>query len=564
VDVPIKFKAGLPWKFTVSISALIVLTSVTLGWFFGRHGVELIKSGLMDRGRSLARNLAYNSEYGVLIGNENVLRQLVEGVIREEDVLYAVIQNEAGEPFAGVHSSQLAELPPKTVERKVLEDVSWVDPFTEAYQIIWGQQLRATISVEMSDPLTRAYQIKWGDQVFYEIVYPIKTQQVRREREEIGFTVEETLGTGSSPGSEKTIGHAAVGMSLSLKRVNATIMNIYRNIALLTGLVILAGIGVTIFLVRVIAGPVKQLAEAAKRIAEGDLSSQVGIKSRDEIGDLAHSFNRMADSIRQREGELRGHAEELDRLNRRLVFQQQELREINAQLEAASRHKSAFLAGMSHELRTPLNAIIGFSEVLLDPSLKVTEEERLQFLTDTLNGGKHLLKLINEVLDLSKIEAGRMELNIEPALLRDILDAVQTTMRSLAVQKAIDLRVEGDSGVEPVPIDAARIKQVLLNLVGNAIKFTPEAGKVWVRADAESGAVRVEVGDTGPGISAEDQERIFLEFEQIKMDRGWDKPEGTGLGLALAKRFVEMHGGKIWVESELGKGSRFIFTLPTS
>ncbi|OGQ80319.1 MAG: hypothetical protein A3F90_10790 [Deltaproteobacteria bacterium RIFCSPLOWO2_12_FULL_60_19] len=559
-----KFKAGLPWKFTVSISALIVLTSVTLGWFFGRHGVELIKSGLMNRGRSLARNLAYNSEYGVLIGNENVLRQLIEGVIREEDVLYAVIQNEAGEPLAGVHSSQLAELPSKTVERKVLEDVSWVDPFMQAYQIIWGQQLRATISVEMSDPLTRAYQIKSGDQVFYEIVYPIKTRQVRREREEIGLTLEETLGTGGPPGSEKTIGHAAVGMSLSLKRVNATIVNIYRNIALLTGLVILAGIGVTIFLVRVIAGPVRQLATAAKRIAEGDLSSQVGIKSRDEIGDLAHSFNRMADSIRQREGELRGHAEELDRLNRRLVFQQQELREINAQLEAASRHKSAFLAGMSHELRTPLNAIIGFSEVLLDPSLKVTEEERLQFLTDTLNGGKHLLKLINEVLDLSKIEAGRMELNIEPASLRDILDAVQTTMRPLAAQKAIDIRVEGDSGVEPVPIDAARIKQVLLNLVGNAIKFTPEAGRVWVRADAESGSLRVEVGDTGPGISAVDQERIFLEFEQIKMDRGWDKPEGTGLGLALAKRFVEMHGGKIWVESELGKGSCFIFTLPTS
>ena len=290
-----KFKAGLPWKFTVSISALIVLTSVTLGWFFGRHGVELIKSGLMNRGRSLARNLAYNSEYGVLIGNENVLRQLIEGVIREEDVLYAVIQNEAGEPLAGVHSSQLAELPSKTVERKVLEDVSWVDPFMQAYQIIWGQQLRATISVEMSDPLTRAYQIKSGDQVFYEIVYPIKTRQVRREREEIGLTLEETLGTGGPPGSEKTIGHAAVGMSLSLKRVNATIVNIYRNIALLTGLVILAGIGVTIFLVRVIAGPVRQLATAAKRIAEGDLSSQVGIKSRDEIGDLAHSFNRMAD-----------------------------------------------------------------------------------------------------------------------------------------------------------------------------------------------------------------------------------------------------------------------------
>ena len=155
-----------------------------------------------------------------------------------------------------------------------------------------------------------------------------------------------------------------------------------------------------------------------------------------------------------------------------------------------------------------------------------------------------------------------MELNIEPASLRDILDAVQTTMRPLAAQKAIELRVEGDSGGEPVSIDAARVKQVLLNLVGNAIKFTPEGGKVWVRAEAESGSVRVEVGDTGPGVAEEDRERIFGEFEQIRPTAGSNKPEGTGLGLALAKKFVEMHGGSLWVESEVGRGSRFFFTLP--
>jgi len=230
------------------------------------------------------------------------------------------------------------------------------------------------------------------------------------------------------------------------------------------------------------------------------------------------------------------------------------------QIEAANRHKSEFLANMSHELRTPLNAIIGFSEVLLDPSLKVTEEEQSQFLTDVLSSGKHLLGLINEILDLAKIEAGKMELQIEPALLSDIFDSVQNTMRSLAAKKSIDLRVESVTVPEPFPMDGARVKQVLLNLVGNAVKFTPEGGRVWVRADSKDGAVCVEVGDTGPGIPAEDQERIFLEFQQAGTDAG--KPQGTGLGLALAKKFVEMHGGKIWLESELGKGSRFFFRLP--
>ena len=237
-----------------------------------------------------------------------------------------------------------------------------------------------------------------------------------------------------------------------------------------------------------------------------------------------------------------------------------EIEDKGRQIEAANRHKSEFLANMSHELRTPLNAIIGFSEVLLDPSLQVSEEERAQFLTDVLSSGKHLLGLINEVLDLAKIEAGKMELQIETSLLQDVVEAVANTMRSLAVKKSLDLSVDSDERLGAFPMDGARVKQVLLNLVGNAIKFTPEGGRVWVRAAGKDGFVRVEVGDNGPGIAPEDQERIFQEFQQAGSDAG--KPQGTGLGLALAKKFVEMHGGKIWLESEVGKGSRFFFTLP--
>ena len=237
-----------------------------------------------------------------------------------------------------------------------------------------------------------------------------------------------------------------------------------------------------------------------------------------------------------------------------------EIEDKGREIEAANRHKSEFLANMSHELRTPLNAIIGFSEVLLDPSLKVSEEEQAQFLTDVLSSGKHLLGLINEILDLAKIEAGKMELQIESVLLSDIFESVQNTMRPLATKKTINLHVESVTVPEPFPMDGARVKQVLLNLVGNAIKFTAEGGRVWLQADSKDGAVRVEVADTGPGIAAEDQERIFLEFQQAGSEAG--KPQGTGLGLALAKKFVEMHGGKIWVESELGKGSRFFFTIP--
>ena len=156
-----------------------------------------------------------------------------------------------------------------------------------------------------------------------------------------------------------------------------------------------------------------------------------------------------------------------------------------------------------------------------------------------------------------------MELHVVPAALSEVFEVVQSTLRPLAAKKAIEFQVAPADGITPFPMDAARIKQVLVNLVGNAIKFTPERGRVWVRATADNGTVQVEVGDTGPGIAPEDHERIFQEFQQAQTTRGAGKPEGTGLGLTLARRFVELHGGRLWVESQVGVGSHFYFTLPT-
>ena len=239
-------------------------------------------------------------------------------------------------------------------------------------------------------------------------------------------------------------------------------------------------------------------------------------------------------------------------------------REIEAkgkQLEIASQHKSEFLANMSHELRTPLNAVIGFSEVLQEKYFGELNEKQDEYVDDILSSGRHLLSLINDVLDLSKVEAGRMELEVTTFHLPDAIDNAMLLVRERASKHGIKLDKVIDERLGDFTGDERKFKQILVNLLTNAVKFTPEGGQVKVEARMGDSAAIVSVVDTGIGIAKEDQDMIFEEFRQATGHYA-QKREGTGLGLTLTKRFVEMHGGKIWVESEVGKGSTFTFTLP--
>jgi len=236
-----------------------------------------------------------------------------------------------------------------------------------------------------------------------------------------------------------------------------------------------------------------------------------------------------------------------------------EIQDKSQQLEVASRHKSEFLANMSHELRTPLNAIIGFSEVLLQGIFGDVNEKQREYLTDVLGSGQHLLLLINDILDLSKIEAGRMDLEISTFPFRGALESGLTIIRERAARHAIELNAMVASDVGTIEADERKVKQILYNLLSNAVKFTPDGGRVDVTVRRDIGEVRVDVRDNGIGVAEADQARIFEEFQQVGRERS---REGTGLGLTLTKRFVELHGGRIWLESTPGKGSTFAFTLP--
>jgi signal transduction histidine kinase len=237
-----------------------------------------------------------------------------------------------------------------------------------------------------------------------------------------------------------------------------------------------------------------------------------------------------------------------------------EIEEKSRQLEVASQHKSEFLANMSHELRTPLNAIIGFSEVLTERMFGELNEKQDEYLKDIHASGQHLLSLINDILDLSKIEAGRMELDLSDFDLPVTIDNALVLIRERAARRGIDLHRTVDERLGQVRADERKIRQVLLNLLSNAIKFTPEGGRIEVGAKPVNGSVEVSVSDTGVGIASEDQETVFEEFRQVgTADK---KVEGTGLGLALSRKFIELHGGKIWVKSQLGHGATFMFTVP--
>ena len=238
----------------------------------------------------------------------------------------------------------------------------------------------------------------------------------------------------------------------------------------------------------------------------------------------------------------------------------QEIEDKGRQLEVANRHKSEFLANMSHELRTPLNAIIGFSDVLLEGMFGETNEKQTEYLQDILGSGKHLLSLINDILDLSKVEAGRMELDLSEFDLPQALDDALTLVRERATRRGIALHKAVDERLGRVRADERKVKQVLLNLLSNALKFTPEGGRIEVCAAWQDKSAEISVSDTGVGIAPEDQEAVFEEFRQV--GTAVKKVEGTGLGLALCRKFVELHGGRIWVRSQVGQGSTFAFTLP--
>ena len=308
--------------------------------------------------------------------------------------------------------------------------------------------------------------------------------------------------------------------------------------------------------------PVNALLRATEQLRTGDLSARTGLPpGPGELRRLARTFDEMADALQEATLHLEAKVE--DR-TRELQAMNVQLQEAMRQLEEASRHKSEFLATMSHELRTPLNSIIGFSELLLEQRTASLTEKQGRHLGHIHNSGKHLLQLISDILDLSKVEAGKLTLQPEPLPVAETLEDILVIARGLANKKGQEIQADIVPDLPPLHADPVRFKQVCFNLLSNAVKFTPEQGRITVvarRATEDGNLLELRVTDTGAGIRPEDLPRLFQEFVQLETTQK-HRHEGSGLGLALTKRLVEMHSGRIWAESEgEGRGSTFTVHL---
>ncbi|HEU4343386.1 MAG TPA: response regulator [Candidatus Binatia bacterium] len=485
----------------------------------------------------MAVNLAYSGQLGVFAEDKVLLESSIRSVIGEADVAYVFIHGEqwkvlaSGGRLIGSLKDLRSELSPSDIQL-----IGTVQPFSKLTAVS-GNEFVEFFAPILSQAVGPAEELLLGSPRVKQITVP--------------------------EGRSHVIG--AVRLGLSFQTVNdhmAALLKLWSGLTI--AFLALSMLAIYVFSKR-ITFPIRQLTDQARKIADGFLEQSIPVSSRDEIGQLGTSFNEMAQSLKKSVTDKERVLEELRELNatleERIRARTAEIEAINKQLREATRHKSEFLANMSHELRTPLNAVLGFSEVLLERMFGDLNPKQEEYLRDILESGRHLLSLINDVLDLSKIEAGRMELELGTFDIGMTFQHAFMLVEERAKRHGIQLAVQIDEQLGDFTGDERKFRQILLNLLSNAIKFTPDGGSISVRATKTAQFLEVSVSDTGIGIAPEDQQRIFEEFRQAAADSS-RKSEGTGLGLALAKKFVELHGGKIRVESAVGRGSTFTFILP--
>jgi len=527
------FRARVFW----SLIPIIILLVILLGVIDFRQQRHLAEEEFIKRGEAMAANLAQGSKLAVFTENEFLLNSAINSVTGDADFAYVLIYGE---------------------DWKIL-----ANPEKQATDV---KGLIQELSDGEKDQLLRQRQgffkrVTGKKGRFVEFLAPIISKETQTSYElQIGPLGREPGDTDQA--QQRTIGTVRLG--LSLKNVDSRLAALLKwRGGLLAVFLFLSTLVIYVFSRR-ITRPIKQLTDQAAQIADGYLDQVIPVDSRDEIGQLAVSFNDMARALKGNIDEKELALAQLRELNQtledRISRRTAEIQTVNTQLRESTRHKSQFLANVNHELRTPVSAIIGYARLILRKTEGQMPQSQRDNLQDLHTTAEHLLQLINSLLNLAKIEAGRIEIRVEPVQVDELIHGATSTIEQILKQDQVRLVREIEPGLPTMNTDREQLRQIILNLLGNAAKFTEE-GEIKVTAVQQNSSIKLTISDTGIGIQKEDLNQIFEEFHQGNRSNGGNH-DGTGLGLAIVKRSLKLLGGEIAVESEVGKGSTFTVTLP--
>lgn len=519
--------------FLYLLSLSLLTSAISSGAYYFKQ-VDLFHQARRLRARSLLRNLATEAELGAYAKDPGLCDLPVRHTAQEQDVVFVAIYTASGQEL--MHQSAPNVSSPQALDREAISRLT-------------------------ANPETDPIEIAAAD--FDDLMIPIVTA-VRPASDTIYGEAD----------NNASLHHEVVGIAriaLSLTPARQQVAELVRISAVLTVTLLLLGAIAALLIAGRISDPILALVRGTDEIRSGNLDVTIQISSRDEVGLLADSFNKMTARLRQTmseleslnrnlEAEVERRTEALHLLTDELQGRNRALEQQRDQLTEMNRLKSEFLANISHELRTPLNAILGYTEIISEGVYGDVTAEQKEGLAGIIESGNNLLILINQILDLSKVESGKIELYITQVPMHDVVQAV--VAESLPLTKDRPYRVTARCPIRvDVFTDAAKVKQILTNLISNAIKFT-EKGSVTIELSKDlKGGCRLTVTDTGIGIRAADQELIFEEFRQVD-GSSTRRFQGTGLGLAIARRFAQLLSGSLTVRSEYGKGSRFTLTLP--
>jgi signal transduction histidine kinase len=531
-------RLNLVSKINLLAVALILLTSSGIAAYAVWGENQHMSAAMMAHSESLSSMIADGCEYGIYTRDTNYLERILKNVSADEHLARIAVYDDKFEPLIAKNL--------KPVARHY--DFSQPDARRRLDEYM-------TMGRIADDS---------GNSAVIEFIRPVMNQGLG-----------ELSGFESGSHQPKRIGYVHVVMSKD--KIKENTWNFISSVAIIT--IILAGAGAALMLVmgKKIAAPIVRISQVAREVAEGRLDHQIAISGETEISDLARAINFMLERLRSYRQKMEGYQKELEgkvaERTRELEQLVQESKTLAVKAQAANRSKSEFLANMSHELRTPLNHIIGFTELITGRECGDISAVQEEYLNDVLRASRHLLSLINDILDLSKIEAGKMDLDVAEVPIRDLLSNSLSMIKEKALKHGIRLTLDIDRAGGSLMADERKLKQVMYNLLSNAVKFSPDGARIEVGGEIRNGNGRpdspadhktlaVWVKDTGIGIEPHDLERIFAPFEQVESSTT-RQFQGTGLGLALTRRMVELHGGRIEARSG-GKdqGSVFEFTLP--